>query len=178
MKGDKKTIVAIVLVLAAVGVVAYQLLGTGSSATRAVSSALAAPTASAVKPAEVPAVATVAEQRKDVPAKGAYEEMLAGVREQDLAFRSVTFKNPMTPLIAEPKLAIAKSEDAAAADVTRGYSIKGIIWNEERPLALVNDQVVGVGERLDDGALITEINPTSVKFTKRGNRYVLVLREE
>jgi hypothetical protein len=177
MKGDKKTIVAVVFVLVAIAVVAYQLLGTGSAATKAVSNALAATTPSALKPVAVSSAPTADEQKKDVLPMRAYEQLLASVREQDLAFRDVQFKNPMSPLIAENKGATTEKVETAA-DVTRGYSIKGIIWNDERPLALVNDQVVGVGERLDDGALVTEINPSSVKFTKRGNRYVLVLREE
>jgi hypothetical protein len=176
MKGDKKTILAVVLFIVAIGVVAYQLLGTGSSATRTVTNAIAAPTPS---PVETNQNQAVQPKEKTPVNKGAYEELLAHVSEQDLAFRSASFRNPMAPLVsvamAGPTI---KAESGSDEMLTSGYSIKGIIWNDTAPLALINDQVVGVGERLDDGALITEINPGSVKFTKRGNRFVLVLREE
>jgi hypothetical protein len=176
MKGDKKTIIAVVLAIAAVGVIAYQFLGTGSANVRAASSAIAAPTPAPVQTAVSQTVA----QPGDAPqAQTDYEQLIATVAELDLAYRGETFRNPMAPLAPDPATqAMAKGETVSPEAISRGYSIKGIIWNDAQPLALINDQVVGIGERLDDGALITEINPSSVKFTKRGNRYVLVLREE
>lgn len=177
MKGDKKTILAVVLIIVAIGVVAYQILGVSSSATRAASTAIAAPTSSPSTP--VPPMQRVATQDQQAVAQPtAYEKLISNISERDLAFRSVAFHNPMTPLVAGSQGGSAATAESESADVVSGYSVKGIIWNENHPLALINDQVVGVGERLDDGALITNISSDSVKFTKRGNRYVLVLREE
>jgi hypothetical protein len=177
MKGDKKTILAIVLFIVAIGVVAYQLLGTGSSATRTATNALAAPTPSPVTNADQNQA--VQQKEKTSAKQGTYEKLLASVSEHDLAFRAASFRNPMSPLVSVAMTGPAiKAVDGSKETLPSGYSIKGIIWNDTAPLALINDQVVGVGERLDDGALITEINPGSVKFTKRGNRFVLVLREE
>ena len=63
--------------------------------------------------------------------------------------------------------------------VAKGYSIEGIVWDEAAPpLAIINDQVVGVGESLDDGSRITEITADTVRFTKDGSKYYLVFREE
>jgi hypothetical protein len=177
MKGDKKTIIAVILAVVAVSVIAYQFLGTGSANVRAASSAIAAPTPA---PVQTAVSQTVASRPKDVrQAQTDYDRLIASVSELDLAYRSETFRNPMAPLVPDPATqAMAEAETVSPDAISRGYSIKGIIWNDAQPLALINDQVVGIGERLDDGALITEINPSSVKFTKRGNRYVLVLREE
>ena len=177
MKADSKTILAIVLVIVAVGVVAWQFLGgTSSSAINKAKKVAAASTPSAAQPA-ASSVQMVA-QEKTVVKQSPYDKLIARVSERDLAYRAQTFRNPMAPLVPEPSTGtIVRAEDDSTDEI-KGYSIKGIIWNDAQPLALINDQVVGVGERLEDGALITEINPNSVKFSKRGKRYVLVLREE
>ncbi len=174
MKGDRKTILAIVLIVIAIGVVAYQLLGSGVSGTRAAAKVVAPKTVSPAPSASTP----VQKGNASALGSGEYEKLIAQVSERQLAYRSPDFKNPMKPLVPDESLEATRTEDVSNEDITKGYTIKGIIWNEANPLALINGQVVGVGERLEDGALITEINPTSVKFTKRGNRYVLVLREE
>ena len=76
----------------------------------------------------------------------------------------------MRPLVSDPKPDGAKPS-GPATNVTvgptdalsKGYTIEGIVWNEVQPLALVNEQVVSVGERLTDGALITEITPDTLR---------------
>ncbi|RJP17967.1 MAG: hypothetical protein C4520_15280 [Candidatus Abyssobacteria bacterium SURF_5] len=177
MKGDmKKTILAVVLVAAAVGVVAYQILGTASPVKHATKTAIAAPTPAPLQPAAAAQMRGPQGQPAE-PQLSPYESLLEKVAERDLAYRKPGFRNPMSPLVAET-CATNKAAEEAAKLSSAGYHVKGIIWNEDAPLALINDQVVGIGERLDDGALITEIHSNSVKFTKRGNKYVLVLREE
>ena len=59
-----------------------------------------------------------------------------------------------------------------------GYTLEGIVWGEIDSFALVNNQVVGVGEKLDDGALVTQITRDTGRFIRDGNKYYLVLREE
>ena len=111
-----------------------------------------------------------------------YTMYIAGLSESDIDFSTRDFKNPMSALIHEndsspsgPATKVAVSPtDAMAA----GYSLEGIVWNNNNPLALVNNQVVGSGEKLEDGAVVTEITRDTVRFNKNGNRYYLVLREE
>ena len=91
----------------------------------------------------------------------------------------------MTPLVEKLNRDQARAAGPATKVVapltdarSMGYSIEGIVWNDFNPLALVNNQVVGIGEKLDDGALITTITQDTVRFTRNGMRYYLVLREE
>jgi hypothetical protein len=179
MKASTKAVLAIILMAAAIGLIARQFLGNASSSARPASTAIAAPTPAPALPAPAVVRPAAQQEQKPAPLQTVYEELLAKVSEKDLAYRNPSFKNPMAPLVSGAKKeSAAQAEDGSNESVSKGYSIKGIIWNDKQPLALINDQVVGVGERLDDGALITDITSNSVKFTKRGNRFVLDIREE
>ena len=45
---------------------------------------------------------------------------------------------------------------------TRGLNLSGIMWDEDMPLAIINDQVVTAGEAVN-GRIIVEVNQYSVK---------------
>jgi hypothetical protein len=191
MKMDKKTIIAIVLIVAALGVVLYQMRGvfmpsrpqTTDTATTAQpkppTPGIASPTQSAAGTSNVKSVKSLM--------AGNYSGLVASLKETDIDFSGKKFKNPMTPIVedgenAPPQNWAPRVEkpsrmpgfEELAVDDTLG----GIVWNEKEPLALVNDQVVGVGEELEDGAVVTAITQDTVKFSRNGNRYYLVLREE
>ena len=185
MKADRKTIIAVVLVLLAVGVVVYQLTGGMASGKNTANAAAVAPTTSVAKKTPQPVTPTP-QVAKTSLTQDDYDNLIAAVSEKDLAYRSPTFRNPMSPLIPDPKTAqvmadlhfIDKGGTAPIDAVAMGYSIQGIIWNKAAPLALINNQVVGVGEALEDGSLVTAITPDMAKFTKKGKNYFLVFREE
>ncbi len=184
MKVDKKTILAIVLGIAAVAVVLYQVMGAFPSTTSTVSNAVAAPTPSPIVPTSQTAAASV--QVASAPTSAAdYANFIATVTEDNLPFKSKAFRNPMTPLVSEQKADEPKVSGPAAKvalgpsdALSMGYSIEGIVWNDVEPLAIINNQVVGVGEMLDDGSVITEISSDIVKFSNQGKNYFLVFREE
>lgn len=186
MKGDFKTIVAIILVVVAVVLVGYRLVGPFMPGRKAAPSPIAssAPSpASSTSSSPNLASSSLTMAAAEKP-KSDYEMLIAKVTERDLAYKGHGFRNPMAPLVSEPSKGTSKSSSGmkvrlgSSNALALGYSIQGIIWNEVDPLALVNNQVVGVGERLDDGALITEITRDTVRFTKKGNKYFLVFREE
>lgn len=184
MKVDKKTILAIVLGAVALGVVMYQFAGVFSSNAKALTSAVAAPTPSPVVTGPESASASFEDESISEPTID-YEGFMASVRETDLDYGSRIFRNPMTPLISGDKQNSSKASGPAAKvalgptdALSLGYSFEGIVWNEADPLALVNDQVVGVGEQLSDGSLITEITHDTVRFTKNGKNYFMVFKEE
>jgi hypothetical protein len=176
MKVDKKTIIAIVLVVVAVIVVIYQFGGIKSKAPRTTAKTTAGQTAVASKAG----AAGSQEQAASAAAKD-YIELIAGVKESDLDYSGPGFVDPMTPLIGM-KGTEKKGPSGPATNVPlaagMGYKIEGIVWDELSPLALINGQVVGVGEQLEDGTLITEITPNTVRFTIGGRQYFLVFREE
>lgn len=184
MKMDRKTVIAIVLAVAAVGLILYQFKGAFFSAkTMIASSAPVATPQSAAASQPQPSMSSPEHARLDD-----YTALIAKLDESDIAFENKKFKNPMRPLVSAATRGTRKaakvSGPATKVSVgltdafSMGYTIEGIVWNVVDPLALVNNQVVGVNEKLNDGALITEITPDTVRFTKNGNKYYLVLREE
>jgi hypothetical protein len=91
----------------------------------------------------------------------------------------------MNPLVSAPTPAKRRPSGPATKvsvgptdALKKGYTIEGIVWNEVEPLALLNGQVVSVGENLNDGSLITEITADTVRFTTNGIEYYLVFRGE
>ncbi|RJP64270.1 MAG: hypothetical protein C4532_19430 [Candidatus Abyssobacteria bacterium SURF_17] len=182
MKLDKKTVLAIVLGIVAVGVVVYRFGGVIPSGTNAVGAVADASAVSAAR--SLQSSASLA----GIPAESAtsdYEGLIATITEKDVAFRRNNFRDPMTALVTDAKDEEGKFGGPAANvalgptdALSMGYTIEGIVWNEVEPMAIVNNQVVGVGEQLDDGAFIAEITNDTVTFMKDGNSYYLIFREE
>ncbi len=181
MKMDRKTIFAIVLVVVAIAVIAFQFMRpAGQKPARVVSNS--------ENPAPAPAGAAAqggaTQVARAVERVSVYDSLIASVKEDDLAFADENLRNPMTPLIKDAKEARGSSEmeeEMVGGEINAlsvGYTIEGIVWNPGKPLALVNNQVVTVGEKLDDGSLITEITHDTVRFTKDGKKYFLVFRED
>lgn len=182
MKIDKKTIIALVLVVVAAVVVVRRLKDVVPSPTETIRNTIsnAAP--------EGPGHASQASTADPEQApKDEYEIIIAGVMEADLDYRDKDFRNPMEPLVSERIEGTAKSKPSGPATnvsvgptdaLKKGYTIEGIVWNEVEPLALVNGQVVAVGEQLNDGSIITEISADTVRFTHNAIEYYLVFRGE
>ncbi len=181
MKIDKKTIIAVVLVAVALVVVIYQFKGSIPSPTATITGTIS----SAPKGPQSQVSTTVAQAGMAAAARNEYETYMANVTESDLDYGSKDFRNPMEPLVSAPTPTKPKPSGPATKvsvgpsdALTKGYTIEGIVWNEIEPLALVNGQVVSMGERLNDGSLITEITADTVRFTNNGIKYYLVFREE
>lgn len=186
MKMDKKTIVLIVLAVVAVFVVVKQLGIFSSSKPTPAPAVVAAGPAAAKADGQASGAALLANKLQSIPADG-YAALVATLKESDIAFDESGFKNPMTPARGEssrPKSWSPKSVEGpkitqpAAEVLAKNDSIEGIVWNDKDPLALVNNQVVGIGEKLEDGAVVTDITRDTVRFSRNGQRYYLVLREE
>jgi len=184
MKIDRKTILAIALGVAALGVVTYQFTGVFSSNVRSVTSAVAAPTPTPAvsSPPAAPSSAMVASASETTLD---YESFITTLTESDIDYAGGGFRNPMTPLISAEDRDKNKTSGSASKvavgptdALSMGYTIEGIVWNEVDPLALVNEQVVTVGESLTDGALITDITRDTVRFKKNGKNYFLVFKED
>ena len=59
----------------------------------------------------------------------------------------------------------------------RGLVLEGIVWDEERPLAVINDRVVGVGDTLRQGRIVT-ITQTEVFLEDNAETFSLRLGEK
>lgn len=68
-----------------------------------------------------------------------------------------------------PFLAIGREKGDA---YLLGLSLAGILWDETRPLAIINDVVVGVGDVIE-GYFILNISPDTILLEKDGKEYTL-----
>lgn len=96
-------------------------------------------------------------------------------------------RNPLIPLIGTSALVYSSH---GQADFTPGGTgenflyeaqrkiVSGIIWDAENPLAVINDEVVGVGYRFNSGILIKTITENRVVLSvSTGNENIEVIRE-
>jgi len=75
-----------------------------------------------------------------------------------------TLRDPMK------KLKAVVTPTTTTPDTTGEFLVKGTIWDDENPLAIINGQILGVGEKID-GATIVEINKDNVVFEKDGKTW-------
>lgn len=74
---------------------------------------------------------------------------------------------------------VAEPPPAPAPPPPPKPELKGIVWSEKTPLAIINDQVLGVGEQVAE-MRVTAIRQDSVTFTdsKGSNLVIRLCREE
>ncbi len=72
-----------------------------------------------------------------------------------------------------PQLKDRFSAPAKAAVPTKPkFQISALIWNSDRPQAILNGQIVGLGDTLDDWTIVS-INKTGVKIRQNEISYVI-----
>jgi len=153
----RNLIIAVVLIVGMVAILSYRL-------TQPV-----VPKGVEVQPAATPA----GETAKSASAGGETVKPAAGVKEPvdidiDAILASLergrfvydytTLRDPMTPVIygsggEGPEQSVA---------VSRAHVLDGIIWSSDEPLACIDGNVVGTGEKLADGAVVESILPDKV----------------
>lgn len=189
---NRQTIIAIVLGIVAVIVVVSRvvpLFTGGSTAAPATPAPQATPAPTPPTPGQA---AGAAEAEDELPGSG-YARLIARVDVRNLGFEAQAVRDPFRPLVGpgsvvreEEILDRARAQaggagDAHAAQIRQlamGYKVHGILWSDGAPLALVNDQVLGVGEEIEEGGVITTITPDTVVFTYEGQTLTLHLNEE
>ncbi len=121
-----------------------------------------------------------------------YVTMIAQLEVHTLAFDDPGLRNPFRPLVGPGsvvadtdtldearRLAAGLTEDPSFLRTgTLGYSVNGIVWTGDGPLALLNDQVLGVGEEIEEGGVITAISDDAVIFSYEGQSVTLPIGEE
>ncbi len=77
----------------------------------------------------------------------------------------------MTPFVAKPSPSAKKqvTPRPGAGRPVGGHKINGIMWSSTNPLAIIDGNVMGVGESLKDGSSVAEIGKSYVVL-KRGAR--------
>lgn len=153
----KQLIMLGVLVVAAIGVVLYQTMGSGGGATSSGSG-----TKTAAK-AEAP-VQRFVEVDVDV------DKLLEAMRAVNFDYASSRIsRNPMTPLVGQLN---QQTQGEATAEARPGQNrmeiflkkITGIVWDEYDPKAVIDNEVVGIGYTYPSGVQIYNIEEKRVTF--------------
>jgi len=145
-----------VLLVAAVGSIAYQLMPAGAPQRRA---------KPAAGQAEETTGMTEPEKLKTVEVN--IDELLANIQQVNFNYqRERIDRNPMEPLITR----LGGEEEEAQQQGPAGpwrvlrKNVTGIIWDEYSPVAVVDNEVVGVGHTYPDGVEVYAIEPERVIF--------------
>lgn len=79
-------------------------------------------------------------------------------------------KDPFSP-------PIISTGEKTGAEVLTGVKLEGIIWDEKKPIAIINDKVVGIGDTIS-GAKIIEIKKDEVIFDINGQTVSVKIKME
>jgi len=102
--------------------------------------------------------------------KGMLEE------EETFTYSSKNLRNPMTPLLAQAdKVPTQKTDTRRASSAFVAHHLTGIMWSPRNPLAIIDGNVMSVGEKLRDGSLVSEIGRDFVALKRDGRTFRLVL---
>ena len=154
----KQLIMLGVLVVAAIGVVLYQTMGSGGGDTTSGSGAKTAAKAQAP-------VQRFVEVDVDV------DKLLEAMRAVNFDYASSRIsRNPMTPLVG--LLNEQTQGEGATAEARPGQNrmeiflkkITGIVWDQYDPKAVIDNEVVGVGYTYPSGVQIYNIEEKRVTF--------------
>ncbi len=63
----------------------------------------------------------------------------------------------------------------SAAQEVSGLALSGIVWDPVSPQAIVNDAIVGVGDRIGDYT-VSAIEPAAVALEREGERFRIELK--
>jgi len=99
--------------------------------------------------------------------------------EKTFVYKSAGLRNPMAPLLRKPGAgtgAATQGTRRPTVAVRRTHKIEGIMWSPTKPLAIIDGNVMGVGESLKDGSKVTEIGKRHVVL-KRGTSTVRLVLE-
>jgi hypothetical protein len=127
-----------------------------------------------------PAPSVTTEQVRAVGAKTAVgvvpRDVEADAEEERFIYSSKDVRNPMTPLLAKlDKSATGTGDTRRPARVAVTHRLEGIMWSVSKPLAIIDGNVMGVGEKLRDGSIVTEIGRNFVALKRGGKTFRLVL---
>ena len=111
---------------------------------------------------------------------GAAEESLSSTAGKN----SPSLSNPFMPQLPKPKVEVKPIESPkppppkqltilapqpSAPTKPPTVVIKGLVWNSDRPQAIVNDQVVDIGDKIGEMEIVS-INKTGIDFLYQGEK--------
>ncbi len=108
----------------------------------------------------------------------ATEQVQEGINPPEIVHKTVEytgsgsmdpFKNKFSMFIASftPKINNLAAEEVMRQFDASGLNIKGLIWNSDRPQALINDKVISIGDEVN-GAKLLSVNRDGIKLQYKG----------
>jgi hypothetical protein len=100
--------------------------------------------------------------------------LVADVRAESVEYLGSTHRDPFKEQIPSRKVQPKPDEPAQEeAPVTVDFlTVTGIVWESDRPQAIINGKIVTVGGAVD-GAEVTAIDAAQVKVRFKGRQFVL-----
>lgn len=89
--------------------------------------------------------------------------------EEGFIYNSHGKKDPFAPPVLEEEGKLKK-------ELLLGIKLKAIIWDRQRPLALINDKVVGIGDTIAGGKIV-DIKENEVIFLTGKQKVTIKLRK-
>jgi hypothetical protein len=82
-----------------------------------------------------------------------------------------------TPLAVLPDTAKAAAPTKSADQEVREFiRLTGVVWDPKTPMAIINDEIVGVGDVVEGVKILAIDSPSSVRVEYRGKQYKLELQ--
>lgn len=118
-------------------------------------------------------------------------ELIQNIREVEFKYEDAReARNPMSPLVGgtrfTPGSAASYGREAGGGAVDENLvyeanrkDVTGIIWDDTRPLAVIDDEIVGVGYVFDERILVKEIAELYVVLSLKldGNEELEIVKE-
>ena len=95
------------------------------------------------------------------------------------------FKNPFTSLLPKKEIikpratqtTVSKTDKVEEQITLPELLITGLVWNSNRPQAIVNEQIVGIGDTIDD-VTITNIEQGGIEILYQGKHFTINPNEQ
>lgn len=87
---------------------------------------------------------------------------------EEFTYDSHGRKDPFSP-------PVISAVEKAGTEILAGVRLEGIIWDKKKPMAIINDKVVGIGDSVS-GAEIIDIKKNEVIFGVNGQKVTVKLR--
>jgi len=166
----KQIIMLAVLGVALVGVFVKQF-ATSPSTDAAISNSAASPAANDLKTASV-----FEEIDMDI------EDLVQKISEVKFDYNdSHSARNPSMPLVGKHFIQMAKADGSSPEEQQENLlyyanqmQVTGIIWDKQKPMAVVDEEVVHIGFRFEEPISVKEITPDYVVLTLVGEEIDIV----
>jgi len=112
---------------------------------------------------------------------GAAESDNLTENETSLPEEELMFKNPFISLLPKPQPKVKGETSQPSISHTPLISapalkVSGLVWNTDKPQAIVNSQIVNVGDTVSESEIVS-IEKTGIKILYKGEAFTIPIEE-